>query len=73
MKRKDSGRNSVVVSVVKPKDVLLSIDPRGDALLNFSTAGNAEVSILLSMKALAELEDLISQAKLDQAKQHSRH
>jgi hypothetical protein len=41
--------------------------------LNFSTAGNAEVSILLSMKALAELEDLISQAKLDQAKQHPRH
>jgi len=68
MMPKRSCRNSVVVSVIKPRQVVLSIDPRGDALLNFNTAGNADVAILLSMTALAELEAMVAQARLDQAK-----
>lgn len=69
----DSGRKSVVVSVVKPKDVVLSMDPRGDALLNFQTTGNAVVSLLLSMAALEELETMVAEARLAEARNHSRH
>lgn len=72
MKNRPAGRDSVVVSVVKPKEVVLSIDPRGDALLNFSTAGNAMIGVLLSMAALAELEAMVAKARLDQAKDHPR-
>lgn len=71
--KRSTGRNSVVVAVVEPKEVVLSIDPRGDALLNFSTVGNAAVSILLSMRALAGPEKMIAQAKLEQAKNHRKH
>jgi len=73
MKRGDTGRSSLVVSVIKAKKVVLSIDPRGDALLNFSTAGNAVVAILISMTALAELEAMLARARTDQAKSRPQH
>jgi|APAra7269096613_1048513.scaffolds.fasta_scaffold33758_1 hypothetical protein len=70
---KRSGRESVFVSVVKPRDVVLSIDPRGDALLSFHTTGNAVLSIILSMSALGEFEAMVDQARLVEAKTQSQH